>query len=374
MDFETENVIIGAGPAGLAMAGRLRRRGRDFIVLEQWERVAEAWHTHYDRLHLHTVKETSHLPYKPFPTYFPRYVPRQMLVDYYAEYQREMGIEPHFGQQVTAVKRAADGRWRTTTAQGNVYLSQNVIVCTGFNRIPHIPSWPGSERFTGKMMHSKSYRSGADFAGQAVLVVGMGNTGAEIALDLWEQGARPSISVRGPVNVVPRDVLGRPTQQTAMLLSKLPNAIGDGLGVLLRKLTVGDLSAYGLETPALPPAAQLREFGKTPVIDIGTIAQIKAGNIKVRPAIERFKGDEIIFADGERARFDAVILATGFHSQIEAFVEDGASLLDAHGHPAAAVSARPGLYFLGFDGYSTGGLLLSILRDSEIIAAHIDGA
>jgi cation diffusion facilitator CzcD-associated flavoprotein CzcO len=117
----------------------------------------------------------------------------------------------------------------------------------------------GEARFGGRVLHSREYLDAAPFAGQRVLVVGLGNTGAEIALDLCEQGVQVALSVRSPVNIVHRDVLGRPTQRTSLMLARLPARLGDALGALLRDLTVGDLSRFGLRTAARSPLAQLRE-------------------------------------------------------------------------------------------------------------------
>lgn len=375
MAARTETVVIGAGPAGLAVAGRLTARERPFVVLEKSDRVADSWHRHYDRLHLHTVKETSHLPHRPFPPDTPRYLPRHRFLEYLQAYAREMGIEPRFGTEVTGVARRGE-RWVTRSAAGETWTSEHVVVATGFNRAPHIPTWPGREDFRGTVEHSSRYRSGAAHEGEDVLVVGMGNTGAELALDLLEHGARPVLSVRSPVNIVPRDVLGRPTQQTAMLLDRLPNAVGDAIGLLLRRLTVGDLSPWGIEAPDLPPAAQLREKGKTPVIDVGTVERIRSGEIGVRPGIERFLPEGVRFTDGRSGAFDHVVLATGYASRVGDFVADVNGLLDENGHPApvSADGRHRGLHFVGFDGYAVGGILGTIHRDSGRVADAIERA
>lgn len=371
----TETVVIGAGPAGLAVAGRLTVRGRPFVLLEKADRVADAWHRHYDRLHLHTVRETSHLPHRPFPPGTPRYVPRLQLVAYLERYAREMGIDPRLGTEVVAVERR-DGGWATRTRDGEAWLSRHVVVATGFNRVPRVPSWPGMEAYRGTVEHSSAYRSGAPHRDRDVLVVGMGNTGAELALDLLEHGARPVLSVRGPVNIVPRDILGLPTQRTAMLLARLPDRLEDALGLALRRLTVGDLSPWGIETPALPPAAQLRETGKTPVIDVGTVERIRSGEIRVRPGIDRFLPDGVCFSDGRSAPFDHVVLATGYDSRVGDFVEDAGALLDENGHPApvSAGGRHRGLHFVGFDGYSVGGILGTIHRDSGLVADAVEAS
>ncbi|HSK06218.1 MAG TPA: NAD(P)/FAD-dependent oxidoreductase, partial [Acidimicrobiia bacterium] len=324
--LESPTLIIGAGPAGLAVAGRMRQAGLEFLVIEKSDRVGDSWHRHYQRLHLHTVKQLSNLPGLPFPDHYPRYVPRKALADYYAEYARTFSIDPIFGEEASAILRS-DDRWSTRTRRDLEILSENVVIATGLNRAPHRPGYPGQDRFTGRLIHSRDYRDPVPFAGESVLVVGMGNTGAEIALDLSEAGIETTISVRGPVNIVPRDVLGRPTQLTARMLARLPTGMGDRLGSLLRKLTVGDLSPYGIATPELAPLAQLRERGKTPVIDVGTVRRIKAGQIAVRPAIDRLEDDTIVFSDGTTGRFGTVILATGYKPVLEELLADGEDLL-----------------------------------------------
>ena len=380
MTERAETVIVGGGPAGLAVAGRLARLGRPYVLVEKADRVGDAWHRHYERLRLHTVKQTSHLPHRPFPAEAPRYVPRAVFADYLEDYRRAMGIEPRLGEEVVRVGRdgsdgAPDEPWRTESASGAAFASDHVVVATGFNRVPNAPRWPGMEEFAGTVEHSRSYHRGERWRGRDVLVVGMGNTGAEIALDLCEHGARAAISVRGPVNVVPRDVLGRPTQLTAMLLARLPDRLGDALGIVLRKLTVGDLSRWGIATPDVPPAAQLRLHGKTPVIDVGAVARIRDGSIAVRPAVERFTPAGVRFAGGREGRYDHVVLATGYRSRVEDFLEGGEALLNRHGHPSEVSPGgrHRGLHFVGFDGYSVGGLLRTIHRDSaravEAIAA-----
>lgn len=365
----TPILIIGAGPAGLAMAGQLRHKGLDFEIIEQGDKAGFSWHHHYERLHLHTVKELSSLPHMPFPDHFPRFVPRHMLAGYFEDYARHFNIRPHFGESAVSVVKQGN-KWLTTTSKGNVWESNCVVVATGVNRTPEEPHFNGQESFKGEWIHSRNYRNAAPYKGKQVLVIGMGNTGAEIALDLSENGAKAFISVRGPVNIVPREVLGRPTQLTALMLAKLPHWLGDSLGVLLRKLTVGNLRRYGIETPAMPPARQLRTTGKTPVIDVGTLKAIKAGRIGILPGIDRIEAHDVVFTDGRKAPFDAIIVCTGYKPYLEQFIPGVGALLDNYGLPQSVAAPPPfeGLYFLGFDNYTPGGTLGVIRRDSATIA------
>jgi cation diffusion facilitator CzcD-associated flavoprotein CzcO len=365
----TPVLIIGAGPAGLATASRLRKLGLDFEMLEQSDQVGNAWHNHYERLHLHTVKELSHLPGLPFPENYPRFVPRHLLADYFETYAREFDISPHFGEEVISVKKR-DGRWLTNTRTGKEFTSEYVVIATGVNRVPYRPLFKGEEDFNGTIVHSREYWNAEPFLGQRVLVVGMGNTGAEIALDLCENGVEVLISARGPINIVPRAILGRATQLTALKLAKLPEWIGDWIGVLVQKFTVGDLSRYGLQTPDMPPAKQLRLTGKTPVIDVGTLNQIKAGRIRVLPGIDCFYQGGVAFANGEKLEFDSIILATGYRARVEDFLEGGEEALDQFETPSFCVGEGKfeGLFFVGFDNYTPGGLLGVINRDSKVVA------
>ena len=373
MQHATHTLIIGAGPAGLAVAGRLSKMGLPYILLEKADRVSAAWHGHYERLCLHTVKEHSDLPHWPMPEDYPVYVPRLKMIEYWENYAKAMDISPMFGQKVTNVRRE-NGHWVTTT-QTDVFTSERVVVATGYNRVPHLPTWPGQEEFKGTLMHSHEYRNAEPFRGKRVLIVGIGNTGAELALDLHEKGASPSISVRGPVNFIRRDIGGRPAQRTAIMLGKLPSWAYDFIARQVQKWTVGDLTPYGLPPSPYAPSEQLRRFGKVPVIDIGTIDLIKQRKVAILPDIQQFNEDSVTFANDQAEPFDAVIACTGYRAQVEDFVENAQPLLNERGYPSRLWfddEAYQGLYFCGFS-TPLSGILRNIKIDSEQIAAHIRG-
>ena len=365
-------VIIGAGPAGLAVAGCLVQRGVRPLVLERATALGAAWRNHYARLHLHTVKALSALPGRPFPDAAPRYVPRQGVVDYLEAYAEQHHLQPECANEVAAVAPAPAG-WAVSTVAGRTWQTPQVVLATGANCRPRWPPFEGQAGYAGRLLHSHAYRNAAPFAGERVLVVGMGNTGAEIALDLTEQGVHTALSVRSPVNLVHRDVLGRPTQLTSIALARLPNAWGDTLATGLRNLTVGDLSRFGLQTPRISPLRQLREHGKTPVIDVGTLARIKSGETIVHPGIERFMPGGVRFVDGSDERFDSVIFATGYSADVQRLFPATALPLDASGLPRDAVGqgALAGVYFVGFDIRQPGGLLRAINAQAQRVAQVI---
>jgi cation diffusion facilitator CzcD-associated flavoprotein CzcO len=370
----TAAIVIGAGPAGLATAACLGQLGIQACVLERSDSVGASWRSHYRRLHLHTVKELSALPGLPLPAQAPRYVPREQVVRYLEDYAEHFGIRPLFGVAVRRIEPLAAGTgWAATCEDGQHIEAPHVVVASGANVRPRRPELPGEKDFEGTVLHSHAYRDPAPFAGQRVLVVGMGNTGAEIALDLCEAGVEVALSVRSAVNIVHRDVLGRPTQRTSILLGRLPPRLGHTLAAWLRDLTVGDVSRWGLRTPRTSPLAQLREEGRTPVIDVGTLARIRAGDIRVHPGIERLLGHGVRFTDGQEAPFDSIVLATGYEPGLQNLVPDVHLDLDARGMPREAIGrgARAGLHFTGFDLRQPGGLLRTIGQQALEVAQEV---
>lgn len=363
-------IVVGAGPSGLAVGACLRQAGISCLILEQADQVGVAWRRHYQRLHLHTDKKRSALPFAPFPRDYPRYPSRLQMVSYLEAYSRRFQLEPRLGQQVVSA-RPADGRWEVRTQDGH-YQGTNLVIATGYTREPYLPVWPGQGSFQGRILHSSEYRNGEPFRGQTVLVVGFGNSGGEIAIDLWEQGARPSLAVRGPVNVIPRDLFGIPILAIGILQSKLPPRWADALNAPLLRAVIGDLERYGLRRAPQGPITQIRRNARVPLIDVGTIRLIKGGQVEVRPGIERFTEKGVLFTDGSQGEFDAVILATGYRPRVNAFLEGASAACDDSGAPrfSGPEAPVPGLYFCGFH-VSPTGMLREIAREARGISAAI---
>ena len=336
------------GPAGLAVGACLKRAGDPCLILEQTDKVGAAWHRHYDRLHLHTSKAYSALPFAPFPQDYPRYPSRLQVIAYLEAYARQFQLQPRFGQQVVAA-RYANSLWEIQT-QDTLYHSLNLVIATGYNREPYLPDWPGQASFRGALLHSSQYRNGEPFKNQQVLVVGFGNSGGEIAIDLWEHGAQPSLAVRSPVNVIPRELFGIPILAIGIMLRRLPPRLADALNAPILRAVVGDLTPYGLRQLPRGPLTQIQRDARIPLIDVGTIKLIKRGQITVRPGIERFTEEGVIFTDGQPGRFDAVILATGYRPRVNAFLEGASVAYDENGTPLSSgrETPIPGLYFCGY--------------------------
>lgn len=366
----TNTLIIGAGAAGLATAACLRRHRIPSLIVEKGKNIGASWMQRYERLHLHTHSLFSSLPYLSFPRSFPRYPSRLQFAEYLAAYADAFQIRPRFEEQVLSTSQH-DGYWLTETSKG-AYLASNVVIATGYSNKPHLPTWPGQETFPGDMLHSSRYINGAPYKGKRVLVVGFGNSAGEIAIDLHEHGASVGMAVRNAVNIVPRDLFGLSTHMISVMLSRLPTEVADALSGNLRKLVVGDLTGYGLQKAALGPMTMIKRENRVPLLDVGTINLIKAGDIKIYPGIERFDGSRLTFTDGTQAAFDAVILGTGFTTNLGTLlpeleqVTDGAGRIPAGGRE----SALPGLYFCGLHN-APAGLLRQIGIEARRIARSV---
>lgn len=370
--MESKTLIIGAGPAGLAVAAQLVNAGLPYEIVEQKDTIASSWHNHYDRLHLHTVKSQSNLPFIEFPEHYPQYVSRQLLVDYYENYAKHFNIKPHFNTKVVSVHKA-DNYWHIECENEKTFDVINLVVATGLNRIPKIPSWKGQNEFEGEILHASKYKNAFPFKGKRVLVVGMGNTGAEIALDLAENNVEVDLCVRSEVVIVPRDFLGKSVQVTAQKLAKLPFKLGDIISTLPAKIMFGNLQKFNIPISKIKPAVLRREHGKTPTFDLGTIAQIKLGKIKVHRDIDSLRKNSVLFKNGNSATYDAIILATGYYAQLTDFFENNNNLLDDLGEPKIKIGKfeQQGLYFIGFEKFSLGGVLGTLTDESESILKDI---
>ena len=362
-------LVIGAGPAGLAVAACLREQGVPACLVERGSTVGPAWHTHYDRLHLHTPASTSHLPLFPFPAGSPRYPSRDDVRAYLEAYCERFELAPEFGAEVSAVRRTAHG-WRVVTSRGEE-TARCVVVASGLAREPHVPTWPGLDAFGGEVMHSSAYRNGEALRGKRVLVVGCGNSGAEIALDAHEHGAQVAMSVRGGIHVVPREILGIPITTIARIQSRWPPGWADLANAPVLALTVGRLAQLGLQRSGPGAMQRLRDEKQVPVIDVGTLPLLRSGAIALHRGVERFSAEGARFVDGTSAPFDAIVLATGYRTGLTRLLEGAASVLDGRGVPVASGrETLPGLYFCGFH-VSPAGMLREIGLEARRIAQDI---
>jgi putative flavoprotein involved in K+ transport len=354
-------VVVGAGPAGLAAAAMLRAHRIDAVLLERGQSLGEPWRARYDRLHLHTIRWLSDLPGYQIPADFGRWVARDDFVEYLEQYAAHHHLEPRFGVEATRIDRD-NGRWLVRTSNGTI-PADVVVVASGYTRVPNRPQWPGS--FDGPIVHSVDYRNPTPYRGKDVLVIGAGNSGTEIALDLAQGDAgRVRIAIRTPPNILPRDMRGFPIQLIGIAVQRMPPRLLDPLFGVLRRATIPDLSSHGLPRPGAP-FSQFRSTATVPVFDVGFIDAVRNGSIDVVPAVTVLDGRAVVLADGSRVFPDTILAATGYRPGLEPLVGNVTSI-GPHGIP----SPQPRLHFLGI-GIPISGFLYRVGKDAQRLAREI---
>jgi len=364
-------VVVGAGPSGLATAACLRSHGASAVMLERSASIGAVWSTRYDRMHLHTVRWLSGLPGFPIPRRYGRWVARDDFVAYLQAYALRAGVSPCFGVEVQRLDRRGTG-WSLVTSDGPVH-ARRVVVATGYSNLPNVPEWPGRDTFGGHFVHSSQYRNPVPYRGQEVLVVGSGNSGAEIAVDLADGGAsRVHLAVRTPPNIVRRDRLGVPSQLIGVVAEPLPGPAIDIVGRLLRRVTVPDLTPYGLPAPR-NGYPQMLSTRTAPILDVGIIDAIRSGRVRIVRGVERFDAGEVVLAGGTRLRPQAIVAATGFRPGLEPLVGH-LDLLDDNGIPllqgARTSPTAPNLYFVAVS-LAIGGLIRRAAREAQAVAGAL---
>jgi cation diffusion facilitator CzcD-associated flavoprotein CzcO len=368
--MDADVLVVGAGPAGLAVAACLRKRGVDVLVVDRGAAVGDSWRKRYDRLHLHTPRVQSALPGLRMPRRLGRWVAKDDVAAYLADYAAHHGLTPRFETAVLRLEQDGDS-WKAHT-DGEPLQVRQVVLATGYNAEPVEPDWPGQDSFDGEVLHASAYADPTPYRGKDVLVVGAGNTGAEIAADLAESGAAQVwLAVRTPPNVVPRQLGPIPTTLLAISMDFSPAWLADPINRFLQKRFVGDLTRYGLPAPRSGVVSQMRATGVTPTIDVGLIAQLEAGRVTPVAALERFDGDEAVLADGSRLTPHAVIAATGYTTGLEPIVGH-LGVLDDRGRPVVhgARTRVPGLRFVGLTN-PLKGLLFQISLDARATARAV---
>ena len=363
-------VIVGAGSAGLATAALLKRAGVDALLLEAGPEPGAAWRERYDRLRLHTPRMLSALPGLRLPRRYGRWVRRDDLIEYLADYAAAHALDVRTGTRVRRIEHHGDG-WLLELDGAEPLLAGTVIVATGYNGAPHVPDWPGLGTYTGELTHSSQYRNPAPFAGRDVLTVGAGNSGAEIATDVAEGGAaRSRISIRTPPQIVRRSTAGIPAQAIGIAIRTMPERWVDPFTKAQRKLAIPDLAAYGLPRPEHGVRTAFVTTGTTPILDVGIVDAIRNGRVEVVAAVEAFDGPDVLLADGSRIDPDAVIACTGFRAGLDDLVGH-LDVLGPRGLPLKTDGepALPGLWFVGFRP-TLGGQL----REGSIAARHVAAA
>ncbi|KAG0474504.1 hypothetical protein HPP92_014190 [Vanilla planifolia] len=330
------------GPIG-PRHGRLpQRKGCPFVILERADCIASLWQRRtYDRLKLHLPKQFCQLPRLPFPAHYPKYPTRRQFIEYLESYAKHFDISPRFNQTVQSARYDETcGLWRVSAiavcgerSHEVEYIGRWLVAASGENAEKVVPDIEGLSDFGGRVTHVCDYKSGHQYAGERVLVVGSGNSGME-------------------VHVLPREVCGKSTFELAVLLMKwLPLRLVDKIMLLLSWLVLGNIRKYGLRRPSIGPLELKNTNGRTPVLDIGALKKIKAGEINVVPGAKRFLPGRVELVDGRFLEIDSVIFATGYRSNVPSWLQ-GSDFFSKEGTPKQPFpnswKGKSGLYAVGF--------------------------
>lgn len=334
-------------------------------ILEQGPDVAHSWTRYYDRVRLHTGKHLSNLPNVPLGRDYPLYVGRDELVRYLRAYAHQLGLAVSANERVTAVEHAAGGGWRVTTDR-QVRYAPAVVVASGSFDNPIRPPLPGEERFGGTVMHAAEYRNPASVTGARVLVVGAGNSGAEIAVELADAGRAVTLAIREGLNIVPRELFGiLPVQYLGFAMRRLPPRLARRLAVRTDAQGARRLARVGI------PKAPYPTLARVPVIGLALLDRVRRGRIAVRGGIARLAPGRVEFTAGPSIGCDAILLATGYAPAIgflRPLAADPATLIPQKG---VACSAEPGLYFVGAHRTTQGLIYLVSRREGPEVARLI---
>ncbi|MFH8775764.1 MULTISPECIES: flavin-containing monooxygenase [unclassified Streptomyces] len=303
--------IIGAGPAGLSAARALKRLGIRYVQFERHSDVGGIWDIDnpgspmYRSAHFISSRDKSGFFDYPMPKDFADYPSREQILRYTRSFTDDFGLREaiRFDTAVSSVEQDEDGAWTVLTSTGAT-RARAVICCSGVTWDARTPGIPGD--FAGRTMHSVEYVDPSLFRGQRVLVVGLGNSGADIACDAAANADAAFISTRRGYHFVPKHVFGMPSDETEWLPIWAERLVYG----IVRRVMVGDVSRWGLHRP------DHRLFESHPLLNTQLLHYLQHGDVTAKPDIARFDGDKVVFADGSRERIDLVLFATGYDMTI----------------------------------------------------------
>ncbi len=354
--------IVGAGPAGLSAAFELTRTGFTPLVLERTPAVGDVWRNHYDGLCLNSGRYYSALPGSKFPLSAGGWPSRDAVVTLLESMPERGGFSVQTGIEIEKVSYDSERDvWQIISTDNQQFVSRAVVIAAGANRIPVIPEWEGKSTFTGKIIHSSQFKNARDYAGKHVLVVGSGNSSAEIASRLAEHAASVTMSVRTPPQILPKSIYGIPLIGIGVWTRRLPMALVDGLLALLRRTMIGDLSAYGLPSPTMPMSKQYAINNVVPILYRPFVDDVRAGRIKIVGTIQKISGKEVEVLSTVSAirqhddtttilQPDVIVAGTGFRTGFSKLIQVP-GITDEKDRPKVAsdqeFSGAPRLYFIG---------------------------
>lgn len=304
--------IIGGGPGGLCMARALKRQGLDYEQFERHSDFGGVWDLEnpgtpmYESAHFISSRDLSGFLDYPMPKHFPDYPSNRQILEYLRSFALAFGLydKVRFNTVVERVDKDTDGRWIITLGNGERRRYRALVCATGCNWDPNMPEIKG--HFNGEIRHSVTYRCTDEFKGKRVLIIGAGNSGADIACDAAANADKAFISLRRGYHFIPKHIFGLPADEVSEKGPQLPMWLTRLLFGGILRLVNGNLSRFGLPKP------DHKLFESHPLLNSQLLHYLQHGDIQVRPDISHYEGDQVVFKDGTRETLDLVLYATGY--------------------------------------------------------------
>jgi len=353
--------IIGAGSSGIVAAQVLNARGIPFDCFEKGSQIGGNWRyendngmsSAYRTLHINTSRRVMAFKSLPMPDHYPDYPDHFQMAAYFDEFADHFGLREliRFRTEVTKVE-PADGEWAVTTrgerGDENSERYRAVLVANGHHWDPRLPepAFPGSEAFEGEQLHAHHYREPDVLRGKRVLVLGLGNSATDIAVESSRIAEKTFLAVRRGAYVLPKYMNGKPIDEvTTPLVSRLPLSVQRFFAMKGLEIAAGEMSDYGLPKP------DHKLFEAHPTVSSELLPRLGHGDITVKPNIERYPGGRNVrFVDGSEEEIDLVVYCTGYKISFPFFEPKVLAALDNRLPLFRRVVSveRPGLYFIGF--------------------------
>ena len=371
--------VVGAGSSGIAAAKVLHERGIAFDCYELSDRVGGNWvwknsngvSASYRSLHINTSRQRMEFSDFPMASNLPDFARHDQVAAYFDAYVDHFGLREKitFNTGVEHVERRDDGRFDVTLSDGETHEYDSVCVANGHHWDPRWPEpgFPGADTFTGEQMHSHAYVDESQLAGKKVVVLGLGNSAMDIAVDASYHAAESYLAARRGAHVIPKYIFGRPYDQIAAA-ERIPACLRWPLARAMLKLATGPMETYGLQKPD-------HKFAQAhPTMSSRILDRLAHGAITPKPNIARLDGDRVHFADGTSVEADLVVYCTGYKITFPFFDADFLAARDNElplykhlVHPDI-----PGLYFIGLI-QPLGAIMPIAERQSQLIADHVQG-
>jgi dimethylaniline monooxygenase (N-oxide forming) len=377
--------IIGAGIGGINMGSALTKKGIKFDCFDKRDRIGGIWafdpkkeHTSvWHNLNQNTPRHRYEFSDFPMPDNYADFPSHQQVHSYLEQYIDHCGMRDSYylNTGVKKVERLEDKNWKVTLESGEVRYYEFLIVANGHHNTPNIPYFPGIDTFQGDVTHSQHYRYRHDYKDKRVMVIGIGNSGAQIAVDVSYDAAMTYISIRRGVYILPHYLFGL----------RIDKILGPSLDWWFKKMLPGSLYGRfftvvynlvgGKHSHMEMPKPDHLMMTCLPTVSEGLPNRIGDGKLKIIPNIERIEGNKVYFVDGTMREVDSIIYSTGYHTDFKFLDPELLSIKDNH-IPLYKRIFLPDIKNIAFVGVFQAirwGFLDIMEKQAELIADYIDG-